>query len=55
MKSIADGKIIFSYKDYADGSKTKMMTLRQMNFEAVLYAYITTSIYENKALWVFGK
>ena len=32
LKSIADGSIAFSYKDYADGSKTKMMTLEADEF-----------------------
>jgi hypothetical protein len=32
LKSIADGSIIFSYKDYKDGSKTKMMTLEADEF-----------------------
>jgi hypothetical protein len=32
LKSIADNKIVFSYKDYKDGSKTKLMTLESEEF-----------------------
>ncbi|MBK6340570.1 MAG: transposase [Bacteroidetes bacterium] len=32
LKSITDGSITFSYKDYKDGSKTKMMTLEADEF-----------------------
>ena len=32
IKSIADGKVSFSYKDYADGCKQKLMTLDGAEF-----------------------
>jgi hypothetical protein len=30
--SVADGKVIFQWKDYADGNKTKIMTLDAVEF-----------------------
>ena len=35
--SIADGKVTFLWKDYADGSKTKPMTLDAVEFIRLLY------------------
>jgi len=32
IKTISDGKVSFSYKDYADGCKLKLMTLEAAEF-----------------------
>jgi len=40
IKSIADDKITFSYKDYADGSKQKTMTLQATEFLRRFFLHI---------------
>ena len=56
IKAVSDGKVTFSYKDYVAGGNQKQMTIGCCGvFEAVLFAYFTSGVYENTALRIFSK
>jgi len=57
IKEIENSKIVFSYKDYANGGIQRLINAFRCGriFTKFLFAHIASKVYENKALRHFSK